>query len=274
MIQPVGAARGLEQQQNQGHADVEIERLGIDGAVAELGALIDDVADHGDAGGRTQPIERRDAVAPALQHREENENQRQHHADVDGPQRVGGDDGYVVERRRARRGGVEMEDRDEDRKPDDRGAEPAPHPVGGALLLLDQLLDALAFVLGELASGQHLLQGDVPLDRLGYHRPSPALTRKARACAFARSLSERPRWRHPPKDGRAAGRIVQQLARMPCSAVLYSTLMPFSAKYLSAAGCQGMPAFADFWFSTLMLSASLWTLPRSSRFSSMILVSL
>ena len=37
---PAGrAARRLQQQEDQHDADVEVERLGIDGAIAELGAL-------------------------------------------------------------------------------------------------------------------------------------------------------------------------------------------------------------------------------------------
>ena len=107
------------------------------------------------------------------EHREQQEDQRQHHADVQGAQIVGRDDRCPAEERRPGGGGVEVEHRYEDGKGDDGLAEPAAELVGGALLLLDQLLDLAALVLGQLTAGQHLVEGYVATARLGGHRILP-----------------------------------------------------------------------------------------------------
>src|SRR5439155_686071 len=47
----------------------------------------------------------------------------------------------------------------------------------------------------------------------------------------------------------------------------YLRLMPFSAKYFTAPGCQGTGEASFFWFSSLMFSASLCVRTRSSLWS-------
>ena len=87
-----------------------------------------------------------------------------------------------------------MDDGDEDREADDGLAEPAAEPIGCAFLLLDQLLDPLALVLGQLAGRQHFVEGRVALDRLGRHHLLPSARHRG-AAVIALRLAE---------DGRSA----------------------------------------------------------------------
>ena len=136
-----GAARAFEQQQDEGDTDVVVPRVRHGRTVAEVGALREHVADGAGTGRGEQIVPPADAVAEPASHREQQEAEHQHHADVGRPQHVRGND--VV-------GGVQVEQRDEHGSRRDGDADPAAQPVERAFLFLDEVLELLARVLRQV----------------------------------------------------------------------------------------------------------------------------
>jgi hypothetical protein len=143
-----GSPRRLEQQDDEHDPkhDVEVGRHGR--AVGEFLAAFDGVNEDRrahDAGGDIPPA---DAIAEPRREREQKEAQHQHESDVRVAQRLGGDDGEVGERPRARDGGVEVKQRHRDRDRRDQPAGPAEQAIDHTLLGLDVGLRLLQLRLG------------------------------------------------------------------------------------------------------------------------------
>src|SRR5262245_37752535 len=165
----------------------------------------------------------------AFRHRENEEREEQDERHVNRAQVLGAHDGV---------GGIQVEERHDDRHGGDESRERARQLVLDALFALDHFLGAPERFLAYLSGG--LVQ---PLDFLAHRSPSK---RKSPASALA-GLD---------------GTLCTQLALI---------LTPFSAKYFTAPGCQGIGEASAFCESSLMFSASLCTRISSSRLSKMVL---
>ena len=159
-----GAARAFEQQHDEDDADVVVGGGRHGRAVAEVGALREHVADGAGAGRGEQVVPPADAVAEPARHRKQQEAEHQHHADVGRAQHVRGHD--VV-------GRVQVEQRDEHGSSRDGDTDPAAQPVERAFLFLDVLLELLARVLGQVASGGTTVLSVAFMGLVSTRTPSP-----------------------------------------------------------------------------------------------------
>ena len=123
-----GAARGFEHQQDEDAAKDHVPAVRHRGAIHEVVAAVQRVANDADAGDGRDHVEPLNAIAEAAGEREQQEAQQQHEGDVDVAQLLGRDD--VV-------GGVEMEQRHDDGDAGDQHPRQAGEPIAGALFLLD-----------------------------------------------------------------------------------------------------------------------------------------
>ncbi len=126
-----GAARRLDQQDDEGDTEDHVGVVGSGRAVGEILAAndrVDQDADTGQAGDHVPPA---DAVAKARGGREHQKRQQQHEGDVGVAQFLGRND--LV-------GGIEVEQRHRDRDHGHDDSGPAQQAIGGALFLLDEFL--------------------------------------------------------------------------------------------------------------------------------------
>jgi hypothetical protein len=147
---PAGrATRRLQQDDDEDDAehDVELERHRC--AVGEVFAAIDRISDDGDGGDRRHHVPPADAVAILQRHRKQQEREHQHEGDVRVAQVLRVNDGRAGKRPGAGDGHIEMKQRRCDRDRGDDHAGPAGKPVGGAFLLLDELLGLAQGVRGD-----------------------------------------------------------------------------------------------------------------------------
>ncbi len=151
-----GAPRRLQQQHDEDHAERDVGAVGRRGAVGEVLAAQERIAEDPDRGRRRDHVPHADAVTEPGRERKEQEAQHHHEGDVGVAQRLGRDD--VV-------GGVEMEQAHRDRDRGDDRAGPAGEPVDHALFGRDEFFGLAQLRLGN-SSDVGRLAGPQPL---GHH---------------------------------------------------------------------------------------------------------
>jgi len=205
------AARRFQHEQRQDHAEHHVQ-VGRDGAaIGEIVAAEDAVADDNERDRGPNPVPPHDAVTVAAGKREQQIAQEQHEADVHHAQLLRRHDGV---------GRIEVEERHDDGHHHHEAAEVAGQAVGRALLCLDVLLGLLerSFVDRDVVRrGNVVNQILVLAAHRARLRPAPLARKKKKSSA------------------RRAG-----FRSGPVRPEGYLTLSPFSRKYLTAPGWNGI----------------------------------
>ena len=237
------AARRLQHQQRQDHAEHHVQ-VGRDGAaVGEIVAADETVADDEERQRHRDPVPPHDAVAEAAGEREQQEHQEQDEADVDHAQLL---------RRHDRVRGIQVEQRHHDGDRHHDAPEQAGEAVGRAFFRLDVLL---GFLERRLVDRDVVLRGDL------VNQPVFFVAHRARLLPAAIALPGN-------KKSSAWGALDFGLARDNPTG--YLTFNPCSRKYLTAPGWNGITIAALVWCFKSKFSDSLCTRTMSSFLSNMV----